>query len=180
MIFKTLFEKQSVAAQAKGVIHNILERSKTLLLDSPSKPLVSQLAGDKDVYISDADKDRTLKQTIEYLMRKDLHMPQFGARFGKPVTERKFDELIFTMGFKQTAGTTHFSRDALDRVVCYNLSVVGIQQYVFDKRQKGPEVRTLIDPYSFIPIPSDVIKERYNSDPLYEEFMEVLGKFARK
>jgi hypothetical protein len=179
MIFKTLFEK-SFVAQTKEVLQNIIHQSKSLLLDAP-KPNVFQLKGDTQAAISQEEKEAAFKHSLEYLKRKELHVPQFGSRYGKPVAERPFSELLFTMGPKESVHSSVFMRDAMNRVVCFNLKTVGVAQFLQD-REKTPHnfSLSLVDPWSFLPIPIEVVRQRYKDDPQFNAFMDAIGKDARK
>jgi len=181
----TLFEK-SFAQAVKDVVHNVLypplpeppvPKKTPMLLTAPVKE-VEVVPNAKEVPI--VEKMACFERTMEHLKHVKLDQCQFVARFGQSKETLKFEDLYFTMAYKKTVNETQFSRDAANVPIAYILSTVKVGSYVQAMRNDSPAVRYMLDPYNIFTLSKEQVKERYSKDPLYEEFMDALGKKAAR
>lgn len=171
MIKLELFKPKSYFHQTKEVITSIINTSKL--------PDTVMRMEDKDAEIPFRDRMAAFNITNTYLKNRKFNECQFGTRFGgKLKSEYDFDELLFTIGHKDNMASCHFTTDALGKVICYNLYVVRTKQYVEDKRNQNTTCRGVIDPYSFVPMPLKDVQAKFSTHPIYQEFMDQLGKTA--
>jgi len=184
MITTTLFEKASFVQAVKDVVHNVLypplpeppvPKKTSMLLTAPVKD-IEVIPSSRDIPL--VEKMACFERTMEHLKHVKLDQCQFVARFGQSKELLKFEDLYFTMAYKKTINETQFSRDAANVPIAYILSTVKVGSYVQAMRNNSPAVRYMLDPYNIFTLSKEQVKERYSKDPLYEEFMDALGKTA--
>lgn len=177
MIKAKLFDKP-LFQQAKSVITSISEKSKALYLP-PALVTVEKDEKDVEGAIPHADRQKMFEMSTDYIKHRKYYMPQFGARYGKPAAEYKFEDIFFTLGYKNDMGSCHFTRDALGKVVCYSLYIVKPGLYLEERAANKAITRGVIDAYAFMPISLELVRKHHGDHPLFDDFMKAIGHTAQ-
>lgn len=189
MITKQLFEKNFVES-VKDVVNAVLHPSphvppmakrQPILLTGPVKHSGPEIIpGSRGDTLTIIEKGQIFDRSISHIKHHKLNECQFVGKFGKSLEQLGFGELYFVMGYKKAINETMFSRDALNMPIAYTLITYSVKSFLQTKREELPAVRYMLDPYNIYTIPLVMVKERHSKDPMYEEFMELLGKTATR
>lgn len=150
------------------------------LIEGPSTPL--QLPGEKAGGVITLEQKQTALEIVRRMIaHKKLDRPQFVARYGKPVKELLFEDLLFITGMITDIGEMHFTRapHSSTFIVPYNVRVIHVGQYINSKRNSTPMGRVIIDPYAVgFQLPREEVSRRYSTHPCFDTVMEAFGNDA--